>query len=227
MSTDINTLKTQLVAAKIQLATTTDGKTFDVLTKQIGELQKAISLGENQARQEAADKAAAERAAAVADYEADLAALAKLKADVVKDDEHLFADLADLHEEFEIRYRAGLQVVELENELQVAARNLGLPEVLPEPFTICGILVSQLRKEDVLPAIFNQYNLATGQIADAKKNGQPGVPDRPALDWFAKGDGRYWPRPAEPAPAPNQPEAPAEQPERKGKTVKIPAYPGE
>lgn len=213
MSENISTLKEQLAEAA-------DEKTYDALTKQIAAEQRTASVTAARDRQVVAAKAAAERAAAVAEYESDLAALAKLKADVVKDDEHLFADLVDLYEEFEVRYRAGLQVNELENELQAEARNLGLPEVPPEPLTICNLNVSKLRREAVLPFVFTQFGLAVGQIKDAKRNGQEGVPDRPGIDWFHKGDGRYWPRSEKPA---NQgvaftpdrqpePEVPAEQP---------------
>jgi hypothetical protein len=203
---NINTQKIELAAAQGQLTVTTSAAEYDALVKKIANLQKGISLAEATSRQEAADKAAAERAAAIAAHQASLTTLDELHQAALEADETLFDELAELYVDAAASYAAHEEDAKLAEDLRAEARGLGLPEPASLPLTICNVPVGTLRPDEVLPAIFKQYSLAAGQIADAMKSGQEGVPARPGLDWFAKGSGQFWPRP-EPAPV-----EPAKQP---------------
>ena len=138
MTEDINTLKTQLAAARVQLASTYDEKTFDASTKLVADLSKAIAIAENKARKEAADLSAADRAKAIAEHQAGLDKLKALKKQLATDDEALFFELGVMHADFEKAYEDHLAATNLAEDLRLEARNLGQPEPPSFPLGSAG-----------------------------------------------------------------------------------------
>lgn len=198
----IETLKTKRDQLNESLTSVVDEKAFDLIQTEIQQLTKTITLEENRERIRIAQDAARERQEAVRDHKARLKKIESMKKDTISQDSDLFNSFHVVFDAFSKRYDLAIQIAKETKQAQLTARELDLEIPPSEKLTICSMSNNWWAKNDFLLHLFEQYIMASNQLQNARNNfprdevlKKVTIPDRPGLDWFAKGQGQYFPLP--------------------------------
>ncbi|NMB68581.1 MAG: hypothetical protein GYA20_07445 [Chloroflexi bacterium] len=184
---------TDLQELRRQLDQVTDEAEFDLILSKIAAVEKQARLAQNRLNAEARAKAEAEREAAIRAHQAGRAKLERERKEAAKEDEAIFADLSALYDRILARHRREIDLYVLADELNRTGAELSQPPVDRPRMRICGVDTQGMDRFEAIYAILTQYHLASCQIVDARKNGVPS-PEKPGMDWYGRGDGRFWPK---------------------------------
>lgn len=189
---EINALKEQRAALRVDQATTTQEDTYDQLQTEIDALTKAISLAEARRRQAEREAAEEARRKAVAQHRAGLRKLEELQREIEKHDAKLFAALEELTVQLKAAWKTSQDAAELADHLHNEAPKLELPAVDKQPMTLAGMATGAFTQPRAATLLVEQYLNAWNGLEDARRRGVA-CPDKPAIDWYAKGNGQFWP----------------------------------
>jgi len=200
MENIIETLKVKKIALTVSLSSCVDEKSYDLIQDEIAQISKTILLEENRQRIRIAKEEARIRKEAISDHNSRLKKVEQLKTDAIRMDSELFEKIHQVYDAYSSRYDLALQIADEVKLLQESASSLGLEVPPSEMLKICSIENNWWGKEKFLPQIIAQYNLAHLALQVARKNyprdlnlKEKKIPDRPGLDWYAKGGGLYPP----------------------------------
>lgn len=178
---------------RARLAETTDEAEYDIIQARIVKAEKEAQLAANRKAAEDRAKADGERKVRLDEFRTGCLKIEKQRKDTAKEDEELFLSLQKLYERILARYQREVDLYVRTDELNRIGVELNQPAIDRSRMRICMIDVQGMDQFEAVLAILTQYHLASGQIIDAKKNGVPS-PEKPGMDWYGKGDGRFWPR---------------------------------
>jgi len=178
---------------KSKLTTVTDPVEYDALQAEIAQAEKAFTLQANQERAAAREAAESELAEKLKAHKSGLRKREKLLEALAAEDQTIFDALQELHARYLARYDAEIELHRLTTDLNFSARDLDEHPIEGRPLTVCNTDVHGLRSAyEGFELLVRQFNQAAGHLVDAAKKNIPG-PEKVGLDWFNKGDGRYWP----------------------------------
>jgi len=179
---------------KAKLTTVTDPDEYDRLSAEILAAEKAATLQANQERVAAREAAEAEHTEKLKAHKSGLRKREKLLEALAKEDQAIFDALQELHARYLSRYDGEIELHRLTTDLNFSARDLDEHPIEGRPITVCNTDVHGLRSAfDGFELLVRQFNQAAGHLVDAAKKNVPG-PEKVGLDWFNKGDGRFWPK---------------------------------
>lgn len=183
---------TTIQELKDRLSVVTDSQEYDRIQAEIAHAEKEAVLAANKAAAEERARSAKELAARLRRFEAAKVELQKGRAEAAELDGQLFDDLANLYERLILRHRLEVSLYEKGDSLNTDAEALSQPQIDNPRMTCLGLDVHGLGGYEAIGRILSQYNDSASQIADAKRIGKP-APTKPEMDWYSRGDGRYWP----------------------------------
>lgn len=200
MTNIIETLTTKRNSLTESLSSIVDEKAYDQVQTEIQQLTKTITLESNRERVKTEQEATRKRQEAIRDQKARLKKIATMKEDAISQDNDLFNSFHVVYDAFSRRYDLAMEIAKETEYAQLTARELDLEIPPSETLTICSISNNWWAKNDFLLHLFEQYLLASNQLQNARNNfprdevlKKVTIPDRPGLDWFAKGQGQYFP----------------------------------
>lgn len=201
----IGTLRTRKAQLTEALNASLSEKEYDAIHVELASVTKSLIIAENQERARIEKEAADKRKAAIQAHNAGLKKLDQMRKDAEAQDKVLFDQIAALYEIYHKQYELADQIYNDTKALQQSATDLGLDVPELQPMTVCGMRSPLATEPELFTEILKQYSQAHANLKDAHKRQEKGIPERPGLEWFAKGQGQFYPKPPEP-PIPARPQ---------------------
>ena len=183
----------EIQALRARLTEVTEEAEYDAILAQITQAEKQAQLAANRKAADDRAKAEAELKARLDDFQSNRLKIEKERKENAKEDADIFQSLQSLYERVIARYQREIDLYARADEVNRIAVELSQSPIDRPRMRICGIDIQGMGQFEAILAILTQYHMASGQIIDAKKNGVPS-PYKPEMEWYGKGDGRFWTR---------------------------------